>query len=139
MRPGRIPEEEAGGGGVAGAAMGAAGGAETARAKRRRNFRSAQIPTSSQHASLTPASSPFPGQHAALPMHVWHPIWRDKGCPAYTETQGLAASPGAKQKNASSISGFERRLQSCCVLQERVVQVSRVTKVVKGGKSMSFR
>ena len=29
-------------------------------------------------------------------------------------------------------------IRSCCV-QERVVQVSRVTKVVKGGKSMSFR
>ena len=92
MRPGRIPEEEAGGGGVAGAAMGAAGGAGTARAKRRRSSRSARTLSSSQHASLTPASSPFPGQHAVLPTRVWHPIWRVKGCPAYTETRGRAAS-----------------------------------------------
>jgi hypothetical protein len=35
--------------------------------------------------------------------------------------------------------GLDMDVLAFFILQERVVQVSRVTKVVKGGKSMSFR
>ena len=60
MRLGKIPEEEAGGEGVvAGAAMGLAGGAGMARAKRRRNSRSARTLSAPQHASLQPCSTPL--------------------------------------------------------------------------------
>lgn len=42
--------------------------------------------------------------------------------------------------NAAVLFSFSSLTTCLCIaLQERVVQVSRVTKVVKGGKSMSFR
>ena len=139
MRPGKIPEGEAGGEEVAGAAMGAAGGAGTARARRKKSFRSARTPISSQRPSLLSASSPYTEQQAAFPAHVWHPIWHEKGRSAYIESQGLAASLDAKQRLLAASSDSSGTIRTAVSLQERVVQVSRVTKVVKGGKSMSFR
>ena len=58
---------------------------------------------------------------------------------AWTASQRCCTALGAGTTSMPFCAGVLTLLIRGCSSQERVVQVSRVTKVVKGGKSMSFR